>query len=92
VLARQARRAVVLVWVGLVALVAAGQLADSVNALMLIVLTVDTVLLLALLAVAMLHNQRAAVGISTGPMSVGSGVPAAPGADGYVEGDGQLRR
>jgi O-antigen/teichoic acid export membrane protein len=92
VLARQARRAVVLVWVGLVALVAAGQLADSVNALMLIVLTVDTVLLLALLAVAMLHNQRAAVGITTGPMSVGSGVPAAPGADGYVEGDGQLRR
>jgi O-antigen/teichoic acid export membrane protein len=92
VLARQARRAVVLVWGALLAVVGLGQLADTVNGLMLTVLSIDVVLLLALLTVALTHSRRA---LEDGPPaggSVGSGVPAAPGADGHVEGDGQLRR
>jgi len=59
VLARQARRAVVLVWGALLAVVALGQMADSVDALLLLVLTIDLALLFALLAVAVLHTQRA---------------------------------
>ena len=99
VLARQARRAVLLVWGALAAVVVVGQLADSVNGLMVLVLGVDLVLLAALLGVAVLHNQRAAgLARRTGPMtglasdSVGGGVPAAPRADRHVEGNGQLRR
>jgi O-antigen/teichoic acid export membrane protein len=92
VLARQARRAVLLVWGALVAVVALGQLADSVNELMFLVLTVDLVLLLALLAVALLHSRRAAAAAGEPSSSVGGGVPAAPGADGDVEGHGQLGR
>lgn len=88
-LARQARRAVLMVYAALLAVVVVGQLADSVTGLMLMVLSVDLVLLMALLAVALLHNPR--VPASTGD-SVGGGVPAAAGADGHVEGDGQLRR
>ncbi|MEO7351843.1 MAG: polysaccharide biosynthesis protein [Marmoricola sp.] len=87
VLARQARRAVLLVWGALAAVVAFGQLADSVNALMLLVLGVDLALLLALLVVAVLHTQRAAVSARRAG-SVGSVVPAAPGADRHVQGDG----
>ncbi len=90
VLARQARRAVLFVWGALLAVVAAGQLADSVNGLMLVVLSIDGVLLLTLLAVAVLHSQRPVA--PPGVDSVSSGVPAAPGADGHVEGNGQLRR
>ncbi len=93
VLARQARRAVLLVWGALVAVVALGQLADSVNGLMFLVLTVDFVLLLALLAVALLHSRGAAAdAASEARGSVGGGVPAAPGADRDVEGHGQLGR
>ena len=93
VLARQARRAVLLVWGALVAVVTLGQLADSVNGLMFLVLTVDLVLLLALLVVALLHSRRAAPAAAPIPGdSVGGGVPAAPGADGDVEGYGQLGR
>jgi O-antigen/teichoic acid export membrane protein len=89
VLARQARRAVLLVYAALVAVVGMGQLADSVTGLMLTVLGIDLVLLVALLGVALLHNPR-----MPGPTeaSVGGGVPAAAGADGHVEGHGQLRR
>jgi uncharacterized membrane protein len=61
VLARQARRAVVLVWAALLAVVGAGQLADSVNGLMLIVLSVDLALLLCLLSVSLLHSPRVRV-------------------------------
>jgi O-antigen/teichoic acid export membrane protein len=91
VLARQARRAVLLVWAALAAVVVVGQLADSVNGLMLLVLSVDLVLLAALLVVAVMHNQRAA-SAARAAGSVGSGVPAAPRADRHVEGNGQLRR
>ncbi len=52
VLARQARRAVLLVYAALVAVVGVGQLAGSVNELMLLVLTVDLVLLASLVVVA----------------------------------------
>jgi O-antigen/teichoic acid export membrane protein len=80
VLARQARRAVLLVWGALVMVVVLGQLADSVQGLMLTVLAIDAVLLAALLAVAVLHNERA-VAPPAPSESVGSGVPAAPRAD-----------
>jgi O-antigen/teichoic acid export membrane protein len=94
VLARQARRAVVLVWAALLAVVAVGQLAESVNGLLAVVLGIDAVLLLALLAVAVLHHPRAAGATSSGRSedSVGGSVPAVPRADGHVQGDGELRR
>jgi O-antigen/teichoic acid export membrane protein len=94
VLARQARRAVVLVWAALLAVVAVGQLADSVNGLVAVVLGIDAVLLLALLAVAVLHHPRAAEAKAAGRSenSVGGSVPAVPRADGHVQGDGELRR
>jgi O-antigen/teichoic acid export membrane protein len=88
VLARQARRAVLLVYLALLAVVLLGRLADSVSGLMLLVLGVDLVLLMALLAVALLHNPR----MPAAQTSVGGGVPAGTGADGHVERDGQLRR
>jgi hypothetical protein len=94
VLARQARSAVFLVGGALVAVMALGQLAESVNGLMLVVLAVDVVLLLALLAGAARHNRRAAQAspqVSPQDGSVGGSVPAAPGADGDVKGHGQLR-
>ncbi len=92
VLARQARRAVLLVWGALAAVVVLGQLADSVNGLMFLVLTIDVVLLVALLVVALLHSRADAVAAAAASGSVGGGVPAAPGADGDVEGHGQLGR
>ncbi len=92
VLARQARRAVLLVYGALLAVVVAGQLADSVNGLLLLVLLVDMALLLCLLAVSLLHGHRAAAAASASRASVSGSVPAAAGPDGHVEGDGQLRR
>jgi O-antigen/teichoic acid export membrane protein len=89
VLARQARRAVLLVYLALLAVVLVGQLADSVTGLMLLVLSVDVVLLVALLGVALLHNPRTPAPTQD---SVGGGVPTGTGADGHVERDGQLRR
>ncbi len=80
VLARRARRAVLLVWTALVCVVLVGRFAESVGTLLLLVLAVDTALLAALLVVSGLRRDA----------SVGSGVPAAPGAHGDVEGDGQL--
>jgi O-antigen/teichoic acid export membrane protein len=65
VLARQARRAVLLVWAALVGVVAAGQLAESVNGLMLIVLGVDALLLVSLLVVSLVHTNRAEADSST---------------------------
>jgi O-antigen/teichoic acid export membrane protein len=101
VLARQARRAVLLVWGALVAVVTMGQLASSVRGLMLVVLSAYAGLLLALLAVSLLHGRRAVtdaplrVGgsevLPAGGDSVGGGVPAAPRAHGDVEGNGQRR-
>lgn len=57
VLARQARRAVLLVYAALLAVVAAGQSADSVTELMLIVLVVDLALLASLVVVALRHSN-----------------------------------
>jgi O-antigen/teichoic acid export membrane protein len=96
VLARRARRAVILIWAALVAVVAGGQLVDSVDQLLLLVLAIDVVLLVALLAISLVATKRAtpgadAAGTTPGPESVGSGVPAGPGADGHVEGNGELR-
>jgi O-antigen/teichoic acid export membrane protein len=80
VLARQARRAVLLVYAALLAVVGAGQFAESVNGLMLLVLTVDVVLLLSLVVVALRHSDPAkskadAVAVPTpgqapGPMGI----------------------
>ena len=89
VLARQARRAVLLVWGGLLAVVVLGQLAGSVTQLLLLVLSLDTLLMLALLVVSGLRRDAASPAAAAG--SVGRGVPAAARADGHVEGDGQLR-
>ena len=100
-LARQARRAVLLVWGALIAVVGLGQMIDSVNGLLVLVLSVYVVLLAALLVVSLLHTRRTVVDLpadeSAGERrtaadgSVGGGVPAAPGADGDVEGHGQRR-
>lgn len=57
VLARQARRAVPLVFVALVAVVVCGPLADTVNGLVLLVITIDFVLLAVLLAVTVLSHR-----------------------------------
>jgi O-antigen/teichoic acid export membrane protein len=87
VLARQARRAVPLVFVALLAVVVCGPLADTVNGLVLVVLTIDFVLLVVLLALTVLGRNR-----TPGPPadSVRGFVPAAAGADGDVERDGEL--
>ncbi len=87
VLARQSRRAVLLVWAALAAVVVIGRSTDTVTGLLSVVLSVDVVLLLALLVVALVRTRPA---VAQG--SVGGGVPAAPGADGDVERDGELGR
>ena len=58
VLARRSQRSSYLVWAALVALVAGGSLTDSVTALLLWVLVVDTALLLALVAISYLLVRR----------------------------------
>lgn len=57
VLARQARRAVLLVWVALLAVVLLGSLADTVDELLLLVIAIDLVLLATLLAVTVLQGR-----------------------------------
>ncbi len=98
VLARQARRAVVLVWVALVLVAALGQLTDSYGGLLALVLVVDSSLLLVLLVVDLLRRRPAEEtaddtdGAVGSEHSVGGGVPAGPGADGDVERNRQLGR
>ena len=89
VLARQARKAVVLLWVALVLVAALGQLVDSHAGLLALVLAVDGALLVVLLAVDLLRH-RADAATDTG--SVSGGVPAGAGTDGDVERNGQLGR
>jgi O-antigen/teichoic acid export membrane protein len=80
-LARQGRSATWFIWAALAVLcVSAPVVVQSVEEMVLLVAGIDAVLCLVLVAVA----------LSSRP-SVGGGVPAAPGADGDVEGDGQLR-
>jgi hypothetical protein len=77
VLARQARRAVLLVYAALAAVVAVGQSADSVTGLMVLVLTVDLALLASLVVVALRHSNPGRIGPD--PFSVPApGQPAGP--------------
>jgi O-antigen/teichoic acid export membrane protein len=91
VLARQARKSVLVLWLGLVAVVALGSLADTFDDLLRTVLLVDTAVLVVLIVVSLLRLRRSTAGSGPGG-SMGSGVPAAPGAHGDVEGNGQRRR
>jgi O-antigen/teichoic acid export membrane protein len=80
-LARQGRSATWFIWAALALLsVSAPFVVDTVEQMVLLVACIDGVLCLVLVAVAL-----------RSPESVGSSVPAAPGADGDVEGHGQLR-
>jgi O-antigen/teichoic acid export membrane protein len=92
VLARQARRAVLVVWGALIAVAAVGQLAGTVDELVLLVLVADTLVLLTLLVVALLHHRQDVLVEPAGVASVSGFVPAGPGADGDVERHGQLGR
>ena len=99
VLARQSRKSVFLLWFGLVAVVGLGSLADTFAELLRVVLGVDTCLLVVLVAISLVRLRHpgptggAMVPAGTGPAgfegSVGGSVPAAPGAHGDVEGNGQ---
>jgi len=89
VLARQARKSVYLLWFALVAVVGLGSLADTFEELLRTVLVVDTVVLGVLVTISLVKLRRP--GATAGPGSVGGGVPAAPGAHGDVEGNGQRR-
>lgn len=77
VLARQARRSVLLVWAALAVIVVLGVRADSVAGLVRVVVGVDGVLLLVLTVASLRLAKRA----TTNDVSVGSVVPAAPGTD-----------
>ena len=80
-LARQGRSATWFIWAALALLsVSAPLVVQSVEQMVLLVAAIDGVLCLVLVAVAL-----------RSPPSVGGGVPAAAGADGDVQGHGQLR-
>ncbi len=102
VLARQSRKSVFLLWFGLVAVVGLGSLADTFAELLRVVLSVDTCLLVVLVTISLVRlrhpRDRPAERVvpapgAPGPAgfegSVGGSVPAAPGAHGDVEGNGQ---
>ena len=85
--ARQSRRTVIVVWVALGTLAVVGRFAHTFEQLLAIVLAVDTTLLVLLIALnALDRGRRTAAEMA----SVGGLVPAAAGADGDVEGDGQV--
>jgi O-antigen/teichoic acid export membrane protein len=90
VLARQSRRSVYLLWLALLGVIGFGSLASTFEELLRIVLGVDATVLLVLFAISLVA-LRARPAPSSDPGSVGGGVPAAPGAHGDVEGDGQRR-
>ena len=81
VLARQARRAVPLVWVALVAVVLAGRLAETANGLVLVVITVDVVLLAVLLALSMWRGRSRHRGHDEPPPADRDAVPASTAAE-----------
>jgi len=98
VLARQARKSVFLLWAALLAVVGLGSLADTFAELLRIVLSVDTAVLVVLVLISLwaLRHPPPKPNVpapDTGDAagSVGGGVPAAPGAHGDVEGNGQRR-
>ena len=95
VLARQARRSVYLLWVGLAAVAVLGSVAETFDDLLVIVISVDAGLLVVLVLtslLAMRHVTGSATGLPAELLgSVSGSVPAAPGADGDVERNGQGR-
>ena len=86
VLARQARKSVYLLWIGLLAVISLGSTADTFDELLRTVLGVDTTVLVVLVVISLLKLRHPAPAASG---SVGGGVPAAPRAHGDVEGNGQ---
>lgn len=86
VLARQARYSVYLIWTALLVVVVLGREATTFRGLVHLVLSVDSVLTLALLVAGVARLWQGA----REARSVGGGVPAGPAADGDVERDGQL--
>jgi O-antigen/teichoic acid export membrane protein len=90
VLARQSRRSVYLLWLGLLGVVGLGSLSHTFEELLRTVLGVDTTVLVVLFAIS-LFALRGRRDHRPGRDSVGGGVPAAPGAHRDVEGDGQRR-
>jgi O-antigen/teichoic acid export membrane protein len=92
VLARQSRKSVVVLWLGLLGVVGLGSLAGTFSELLRTVLGVDTGVLVVLVAISLVKLRRTpAPTPSPASDSVGSGVPAAPRAHGDVEGNGQRR-
>ena len=97
VLARQARKSVILLWLGLLGVVGLGSLAETFAELLKVVLSVDAGVLIILVMISLWRLRP----ISPAPNaeqdddagalsdSVGGGVPAAPRAHGDVEGNGQ---
>ena len=80
-LARRGRSATWFIWTALALLsITAPLVVETVEQMVLLVAAIDGVLCLVLVAVAL-----------RSPQSVGGSVPAAPGADGNVQGHGQLR-
>jgi hypothetical protein len=89
VLARQARKSVYLLWLALLAVVGLGSVVDTFAELLRVVLSVDTGVLVVLVVISLVALRHPAPPPVTAIDSVGGGVPAAPGAHGDVEGDGQ---
>jgi hypothetical protein len=97
VLARQARKSVILLWLGLLGVVGLGSLADTFDELLRIVLSVDAGVLVVLVMVSLWRlrhvppapNTEQDIDADAPSDSVGGGVPAAPRAHGDVEGNGQ---
>jgi O-antigen/teichoic acid export membrane protein len=91
VLARQARKSVFALWIGLLAVVGLGSLADTFAELLRVVLSVDTGVLVVLVAISLVALRKPAPDAADVEGLVSGGVPAAPSAHGDVEGDGQRR-
>ena len=87
VLARQASRSVLLVWVGLLTVLALGSRTDTFASLLEVVVLTDLTLLVTLVAISLWRLRT-----PTPEDSVGGSVPAGAGADRDVEGDAQLGR
>ncbi len=89
VVANQHRRTVGAIWLALALVIAGALRADTVTELLLTVLVIDSALCLLLLVLVLVRTQAPAA--PSGPAdSVGGVVPAASGADGDVQRDGQV--
>ena len=92
VLARQARKSVFVLWAGLLVVIGLGSLTSTFEQLLATVILADTAVLAVLVVVSLVKLRRDQNPAPVPEDSVGSGVPAAPGAHGDVEGDRQRRR